>query len=599
MTRDPALRALAEALRSPETDERVSALAALPPSTPAGVWVGVLIADASLRVRDLATERLAQRDPEAQAALPAPQGPLNVARRERLFGALAEDLAFLTILLAYPRGQHLLGLTSLERCTLDDGLLALARVASPQELRELLALPVNLSGRGLDLFRQLPTRPEGERAAFLEQLVWQCLQDLGPSGQELDRAQEALGAWVEGLASLGAAAPPFAAWLAAGGELQRGPVTHRFAAPGPEVLAALAPLARLFELLFGGASATAWRSADELRDELSSPLAELRVLAWQRLLEADLVDADRVVETLGDEAPGAVVSLLDLTRGRLTPRHAGRLRALAVHPRATVREALARALASQPLVAALVAAGVDPRSPGASLGILLAQPPELADAALAAYLEVERPAPLAVRALRGLREPPSSGWARWPELLAHDDPRVQAAAAAALVLLPTREEPGIRALWPALREASPAAALSALVRYDLPAPSGILEATLLRAAVAPREVEAGLALLRARPSWGHQLVGWQFVVGRGAGARYATRALRLKGLDVLAELDEPARPREDAGDDPEWLTGQTTSLVPWRAARATRRPRPVPARAGPALRPSPPLPQRSSTAWAS
>ncbi|MCA8926176.1 MAG: hypothetical protein KDD82_30495, partial [Planctomycetes bacterium] len=399
MSRHAALSALGEALRSTSAEERTSALLALPPDTSPGVWIAVLISDASLRVRDVATERLAQRSQEAQEILPAPQGPLNANRRERLFQALGEDLGFLTILLSYPRGQHMLGLVSLEACALETGLLALAQVATPQELRQLLALPVDLSGRGLPLLRALPGRPEGERAAILEQLVWQCLQDLAPDTLELDRAQEAMIAWVEGLSQLGPETPAFGAWLAQGGELQRGPVTHRFAAPGPEVLRALEPLARCFDLLFGKGSATPWRSPSELEAELASPLAELRVLAWQRLIEGDLVDADAVVDALARETPGVVVSLLASLEGRLTPKHSATLRGLAVHPRAAVRAQLARALESQPLVAALVAAGVDPRSPEASLGILGAQPAELADAALTAYLEVERAPAQAARAL--------------------------------------------------------------------------------------------------------------------------------------------------------------------------------------------------------
>jgi len=556
------IQAIGEALRSSSAEERASALAALPPHTPEGVWIGVLIADASLRVRDVATARLEARSLAQRQALPAPQGPLNANKRERIFGALGRDLGFLTVLLAYPRGQHMLGLAPFDRCPLEDGLLAFAKVASAPELRELLPLPVDLAGRGLPLFRGLARRPEGERAAFLEALTWQCTQDLGPDPIELDRAQEALIAWVECLGTLGAATPDFATWLAQGGELRRGPVTHRFAAPSAELIAALAPLTRCFALLLGEASTVTLQRADELQDELRSPLAELRVLAWQRLLSADLADVDALVASLADEAPGVVVALLERVAGRLTPAHAETLRALATHPRAMVREQVARTLASQPLVAALVAAGVDPRSPDASLGILGAQPPELADPALTAYLEVERTPANTARALGLLRDPPGAGWTRWPALLASDSPPVRQAAAACFVRLPRREAEGVRGLWPALREASLAAAVRALVRFGLPSPGGVLEATLLRPDVSGDELDAGLGLLAAEPSWGHQLVAWRFVVGEtDTRQRYGTRPLRLRALDALGRLKPDARPA-DAGSTPGWLTGQDTPIVP-------------------------------------
>lgn len=568
---------LARGLRQESADARAAFLRALTADDVQaleGALVAVLLCDTSLQARELAEQRLGARPAARQQQRPAPPAGLDDAQRRRRVASEAHDPAFVAALLAYPRGRELLTAVSLDEHPLDDLLLRLARETDdPQLLRTILALPLDVSGRAGALLVGLARGPTDVRQELLDTLTWAALQEAGELGaEERQRASAALRRWAEALSGLapaapgaGEATPAWEAFLEAGGTIGRGPVSEAVPLPGPIARRALGPLARCLHLLLAPSGALLERAA--LEPDLGSPLAELRVAGWSRLLQEGLASPEEVAGVAAAEpAPGAAAALLDALPGDLPPATRAPLARLLAHPRASVRRAAAEALARSPLVAALCAADLDPRAPAAPLGLLAALPPALRDPLLCAWLLGPRPPAEAARALTLLERPPGPGWEGWSALLVHPDPALRADAAAALGRLPASEGPALGEPLRALLALDPRLGLPLAARFGLPETVTAAATALLAGGAA---AEAGAEALARAPAgdptaWAAL---WEATLRRGVPT-----AARRRALAALLERRAPVgseAPRLPDGSAPAWLPARATPEAgPWSARGA-------------------------------
>lgn len=560
--------AFARGLRQESAEGRAGFLRALTPAELLeldGGLLGVLLCDTSLQAREVAEARLAERPAARRELRPPPPQGLEEPERRRLCAELCDDAAFVGALLVYPRGRELLTSIALGDHPLDDLLLGLAAESDdPALVRTILALPLDVSGRAVELLDGLSTRLPALREELLGTLVWAALQEAGElAEEERRRARAALVRWAEALLQASEGAPGWEAFLEAGASVTQGPVSEAVPLPGPAARAALVPLARCLHLLLAPAGGLLLRA--ELDPDLRSSLAELRVVAWRRLLREGLASPEEVAgAAAGERAPGAAVELLRALPGDLSPAARAPLAQLLGHTRASVRAAAARALERSPLLAAMCAAEVDPRAPGAPLGLLRALPPALRDPLLCAWLAVPRPPGAAAEALALLLRPPAPGWEGWPTLLAHADLRVRAAAAGALARLPAAEGPG---LHPLLREQlprDPALLLPLAARFGLPE-ARVEAARRLLAPGDAGEAEAAAAALALAPAddgaaWAAL---WEATLRRGV-----PRAGRRRALEALLLREPPGGsepPRLPDGAVPAWLGER-----PWSEAGAVQ-----------------------------
>ena len=554
--------ALARGLRQESADARAAFLRALSEDevlTLEGGLLAVLLCDTSLQAREVAEQRLAARPAARRQRRPAPPAGLEEAERRRRVAAEAEDPALVAALLAYPRGRELLGAVSLDETPLDDLLLDLAgETDDPGLLQALLAMPLDVSGRAAALLARLGGRPQALREELLGCLVWAALQEAGELGaEERARARAAVARWVEGLLSAGeAGGPAFEAFLEAGGTIAHGPVSEAVPLPGPAARQALTPLARCLHLSLQPPGALLTREA--LEPDLTSPLAELRVAAWTRLLREGLATPEELARAAASEpAAGVATALLDALPGELAPATREPLAQLLRHRRASVRRAAAQVLARSPLVAALCAADLDPRAPTAPLALLRTLPPALRDPLLCAWLLTPRPPREAVEALALLCRPPGPAWEAWPTLLAHTDPALRAGAAAALARLPAAEGPALHAHLRPLLAADPALGLPLASRFGLPE-AGPAAARALLGSGEELLCLAGAEALALAPAgdaaaWAAL---WEATLRRGVPGEARQRALK-----ALLEREAPVGPeppRLPDGAAPAWLPARSS-----------------------------------------
>lgn len=562
--------AWARALRQESAEVRATFLRALTAAeveTDDAALIAVLLCDTSLQGREVAEARLSERSAARRALRPPPPTGLDESTRRGLAQGLADDPRFAAALLPYPRGRELLLSVPLAEHPLDELLMELALEADePAVIREVLALPVDLSGRGVSLIDALRGRPPSVREEVLAALVWAALQEAGETAdEERRRARVALVRWAGALldapagasdAHLRCDAPAWEEFLGAGGTIARGPVTEAVPLPGERARTALGPLARCLRLLLAPPEGLLERAA--LEADLASGLAELRVAAWRRLLQEGLAAPEEVAGVAARESPGAAIELLRALPADLPPAARPALTTLLHHSRAAVRAAAARTLERSPLLAAMCVAGLDPRAPGTPLPLLRALPPALRDPLLSAWLEGLRPPGGVIEALGLFERPPGASWSGWSLLLGHADLRVRAAAASTLGRLPAEEGP---ALHPLLRELL---AKDAGLGLPLAARFGLGEARLeasrrLLAPTDPRGAEAAaeaLALLLARPLGAEEdgaawATLWTALLRRGV-----PRAARQRALAALLEHPGPrgeAPPKLPDGSTPDWL----------------------------------------------
>ncbi|MCO5170635.1 MAG: hypothetical protein M9894_30250 [Planctomycetes bacterium] len=542
------LDALREVVRGGGAEQRAAAIAGLAGEEAARLQpalVALLLVEPSLRVRGAAEEALRRRPPADVAERPAP--PSNLSERERvaITTARCHERAFLELMLTTPRGRDLLLEVPLDEAPLDDALVGLCLETDARVVADALALPIDASGRAPTLLRAFGRLPADVREAALGVLVWNALHAARTvAAEEVARARAAVALWVQGLLEPDdGARPSLEDFLAAGGSLERGPTRAAAEPLAPETVAALGDLGRCLRLALDPAA----RDDAALRAATASAYAELRALGWRLLLEGGHVAPGEALGALApDEPPGVVVEVLRaLPRGGLSPDLGPQVCALLRHRAASVRRAAVEVLADDPLLAALAAAGLDPRAEGAPLEVFAALPEALRAGALAAWLEGPRPPEALARALDLLPAPPPATWAGWPGLLAHEAPRVRAAARRALVRLPASEGEGALRLLEPTAPDDPLTWGRALLRFGVaghdrtPALARLLLDELAQDAVAEVAVEA----LARRADARARSILWAFVVG-SRRRRFGSRAARARALDALLALPRP----QGAGD---------------------------------------------------
>lgn len=542
------LSSLTEILRRGNADARAGALTAL--RLPEvlqleGPLLAIAVVDSSAQVRAVVKTLLTERPQERRDALPLPTGHLSQERQRALVHEHAGQPGFVETLLVYERGRDLLSDLSLEVHAVDDLLLELAERAVPEVLEEMLALPLDLRGRAVNLLDRIDRFSDPARKVVLDALVRGAL--LGgriTDGAQLARARAAVSLWVDGLLQAPAGAPTFAEFLEAGGSLGRSVVTRAVEAPpAPATIEALSGLTRCLYLLLGPPSRETLLDRTPFAGDLTDPLAELRVAAWRLLLENELASPDEILEAAAKEqAPGAIVELLrSLGAAPLPPRLTGPVCAFLDDPRASVRGSVSGLLASNPLSAALASASIDPRASDAPLAILAAQPPALASPALVAYLEVERTPSQAVLAFDTLSVPPAPSWDGWQGWLTHPHAGVRHAAAKALLRLPASDAPAVAAFLPDLLADSPLQALRVIERFALPDTEREIAGVLFDEAVDEATARLAIQLMAGRGDWTAWVVLWRFVVGDvKPRRRYGNRSTRRAALDLLVTFPQEA-----------------------------------------------------------
>lgn len=548
------LDALREVVRGGGAEQRTQAVASLSGEDAARLQpalMAMLLVEPSLRVRGAVEAALRRRPPVDAAERPAP--PSNLSERERaaLTAALCHERAFLEVMLATPRGRDLLLEVPLTEAPLDDDLVRLCLEADARVVADALALPIDASGRAPTLLAAFDRLAADAREAALGALVWNALHATRTvAAEEVARARAAVALWVQGLlAPDDGERPTLEAFVAGGAALERGPTVLAAGPPAPETLSALADLARCLRLALDPPA----RDEAGLRAAAASGYAELRALGWRLLLSSGHAAPAEALAALGpDEPPGVFVEVLRaLPRGGLSPELGPPVRALLDHRAASVRRAVVEVLADDPLLAALAAAGLDPRAADAPLDVFAALPAALRGGALTAWLEGPRAPGALARALDLVStdgDPPPATWAGWRDLLGHEAPSVRAAARRALVRLPAAEgEAALRLLEPAAAE-DPLAWARGLERFGgaghdrTPALARLLLDELVQDAVA----EVAVAALARRADGRARSVLWAFVVG-GRRRRFGSRAARARALEALLALPRPTGP---GGVDP-------------------------------------------------
>lgn len=550
------LDALREVVRTAGAEARANAVASLAGEDAVRLYpalVALLLVEPSLRVRGAIEEALRRRPPADEAERPAPPATLSERERSALAAALAHERAFLELMLASPRGRDLLLTIPLAEVPLDDHLVALCLVTDARVVNDVLALPFEAAGRSATLIAAFDALEPDAREAVLGALVWNALHAARTmAAAEVTRARAAVALWVQGLLEARAQdapateLPDFAAFVAAGGSLGRGPVTATHELPGAETVAALGELARALKLTLDPADA-ARRDPTALLALAVSPYAELRALGWRLLLRDGHATPAEALEALqGETAPGVIVEVLRALPAGLSPGLGPRVCALLGHRLASVRRAAVDVLAQNPLLAALAATALDPRAADAPFEVFAALPEGPRAGALSAWLETPRAPEATVRALGLLTPAAPSTWPAWPTLLRHEGPRVRAAARAALVRLPVAEgEAALRLLEASAAQAEdPLAWARALERFAPVGPGSTRTAQLvlllLDELVHDAVAEVAVRALARRADSTARAALWTFVVGSApAGARprrFGSRAARERALEALLAL---------------------------------------------------------------
>lgn len=540
------LDALREVVRTGGAEQRAQAVASLQGEDAVRLYpalVALLLVESSLRVRTAVDEALRRRPPLEAAERPAPSPNLSERERAALTAALCHERAFLEVMLATPRGRDLLLEVSLEQAPLDEHLLGLCLETDARVIDDILALPLDVSGRSATLLVAFDRLEADARAAVLRALVWHALHAARTvAAEEVERARAAVILWVEGLlraAGDDGALPTFEAFMEAGGAVGAGPVTARVEPPRPETTAALGGLTACLTLALDPA---ARRDEAALRAAAASDDAERRALGWRLLLAEGLVTPEEALAASAHAPVGVLVEVLRALPPDLSPGLAGAVCDLLSHRRASVRRAAVDVLARSPLLAAMAAAGLDPRAPGAPLDLLVALPGSLRGAAVARWLEAPRPPEEVARAL-AVVSPPPVDWAGWPALLGHEAPRVRAAARAALLRAPAHDPAAVVRLLEPAREEDPLAWARALEGLERAGgdPERRLARLLLDPLVRDDVAQVAVRALARRGDARARSALWAFVVGGEAGPwrRFGSRAARADALEALLGLPRP------------------------------------------------------------
>jgi hypothetical protein len=515
----------------------------------------LLITDSSLQVRRAAEETLARRPTALIQDRPAPLGSFSKDKVADVAADFIDDANFVAMLLCTDPGQSLLVRLSMKRAAVDNALLHVAETVDSLLIPQIVALPIDLTGRARRLIEKLPEFDHRRREGLLHALVWSALCDTGitPLGEDSERAKTSFALWVDGLlATLAstAAPPSYTEFLAAGARLRAGPTERLAEAPSPGAITALAPLERLVTLALVS-SRTPLLDRSSLADDLAHEQADLKVMAWATLARNALVEHEELLSVaLSDARPGVVVELLEQLKslGPLPPELVSQLRPTLDHSRASVRLSATRVLADSEIAAAIACATVDPRSEGAPLTLLAAQPEYLADPALTAYLDTPRSAHNTAHALASLRRPPAPTWAQWRELLANPSTNVRTAARAALLRLPAQEGPSVSVFLPRLLADAPLDAVRLIERFKLSGHHAELADLLLSESIAEDVALAAIRVLRASDSPSTWTTLWSFVVDNdpkleSRGTR-RSRAAALEGVLAIA----PPKPTETSSN---------------------------------------------------
>lgn len=576
------LDALREVVRTGGAEERSSALASLAGETASalyGALVAIVLLDPSLRVRQEAEAALRRRAPDDQADRPAPHAATDRERSD-VVAALLEDRGLLELLLVMPRGRDLVAALPMDQVPVDDRLLRLCLETDAAVIQDVLALPLDVSGRAATLLAALPDLAPAARGAIVEAVAWAALHGGTATvpEKEVARAKTLVRLWVEGvIESRGDPTrepPSLEAFAAAGAFVARGPITLSPAeAPRTETVAILADLSQavLLELVPRVAV-----DAAPLRALTTSPDAELRTTGWRALHRSQLATpAELLAAAQADRAPGVTVELLRaLLPTPIPPAEAPRVVALLGHRVASVRRAAVELLARNPLVAALAAASLDPRAPDASLTLLAALPDALRGPSLAAWLEVDRPAADMARALGLLARPPSPLWLRWGALLASGAAVVRRAARDALLRLPPEEGPGVAPLLEARRLDDPLGWVRGVERFGLADQQARLAHLALDETADKGALAAAVRVLGgyarrgapdcARSAWttlAALVLGGSDPAREGRRRRFGDRLVRQAALDQLLAAPDPPDPPAAGGEKEPVLAGRVDAAT--------------------------------------